>query len=270
MRALIAQFVNLTLNGVRSPWIKRIMRRAINRAVAALLRLRSHDYVLGDESVALFVAPHQDDSSLGCGGLIARKRLNGCGVHVVYVTDGSASHPGHPTLTSEALATLRESEGRAALSHLGVDRLAVHFLGARDGTLAHLSPAAESALQAEFNRLLLAVRPDEVFLPYRRDGSSEHEAASRLFLGALAGTGIKPRLYEYLVWSWWNPLRLLRPWLTARHVWRFRFPGYEGIKSAALKCYSSQFEPTPPWSEPVLDRDFARMFKRPCEFYLEF
>ena len=39
----------------------------------------------------LVVAPHQDDETLGCGGLIARKRYEGLPVHVVFITDGSAT-----------------------------------------------------------------------------------------------------------------------------------------------------------------------------------
>jgi LmbE family N-acetylglucosaminyl deacetylase len=261
--------VLLTFGLPRIPWVNRILRRAANCFVSGLLRLRSRDYILPAHAVTLVIAPHQDDCVLGCGGLMLRKRLEGNPVHIVYVTDGSASHLGHPTLTPEATAVVREREGRAACRSIGIDSAAIHFLGARDGTLEHLAPESRSRVGNEIRRLLVSIRPDEVFIPYRRDGSSEHEATFQLFIETLAGTGLQPRIYEYLVWSWWNPLRLFRPWLTAPRVWRFRFRGYEGIKIAALECYRSQFEPTPPWHEPMLSADFVRLFQRPCEFYLE-
>ena len=268
-RALPFIIAVMTLGAVRIPWIKRILRRCANRSVALLLRLRSRDYILPARAVTLVIAPHQDDGTLGCGGVMVRKRLEGHPVHIVFVTDGSASHLGHPTMTPQAMAAVREREGRAAARHLGVETPAIHFLGACDGTLDHLSPEARTRLVADLRCLLGTVRPDEIFIPYRRDGSSEHEAAFRLFIEALAGTGLRPRIYEYAIWAWWNPLRMLRALFTARRVSRFSFRGYEGIKIAALECYRSQFEPTPPWDKPVLSPEFVRLFQHPCEFYLE-
>src|SRR5690606_16204888 len=39
------------------------------------------------------IAPHPDDESLGCGGLIAALAADGRAVQVVFVTDGAGSHP---------------------------------------------------------------------------------------------------------------------------------------------------------------------------------
>jgi LmbE family N-acetylglucosaminyl deacetylase len=269
VHALYSLVVLLSLGATQIPWIKSLLRRFVSRSISVLLRLRSRNYTPSENAVTLIIAPHQDDSTLGCGGLVARKRLEGQTVHVIYVTDGGASHPGHPTLLPETLSDLRKQEGLAALRLLGVETPAIHFLGARDGTLSHLSRDQTSDLVAGFRHLLLMIRPDEVFIPYRRDGSSEHEAAFRLFLESLSGIKPRPRIFEYLVWSWWNPLRLLWPWLTARRVWRYRFRGYDTIKISALQCYRSQFEPTPPWDQPVLSPAFVRLFQRPYEFYFE-
>jgi LmbE family N-acetylglucosaminyl deacetylase len=259
----------MTLGTIQIPWIKRHLRTWANLAIALLLKLRSQDYAIADTSIALVVAPHQDDETLGCGGLILRKRLEGQPVHVVYVTDGSASHSNHPTITCPEIAGIRAEEGRAAGRILGVETSAIHFLGAIDGTLEHLSRETRALLVDDLRHLLIVIRPDEVFIPYRRDGSSEHEAAFDLCIESLAGSGLHPRVFEYLVWSWWNPLRLLRPLLTARQIWRYRFHGYEGIKIAALQCYRSQFEPALPWKTPVVSPAFLRLFQRPDEFYFE-
>ena len=40
----------------------------------------------------LVVAPHPDDESLGCGGLIAKLAASGSAFCVLFVTDGGASH----------------------------------------------------------------------------------------------------------------------------------------------------------------------------------
>ena len=62
----------------------------------------------------LVIAPHPDDETLGCGGLIIRERLAGRLVRIVFLTDGSQSHRDHPSLTPTALAKLRKAEAVAA------------------------------------------------------------------------------------------------------------------------------------------------------------
>jgi len=217
----------------------------------------------------LIISPHEDDDVLGCGGLVVRKRLDGMRVHVAYLTDGSASHPGHPLITPAALARRREAEARAALRRLGVDSAEVSFLGVADGTLDHQAPGEAAGLERRLGELLERVRPDEIFLPCRRDGSSEHEAAFRLVQTALHATGLSPRQLEYPVWAWWSPRLLARALLTNRRVWRREFSGYEQIKREALGRHESQVTPVPPWTRPVLPPAFTSFFDRPVEYFFE-
>jgi LmbE family N-acetylglucosaminyl deacetylase len=260
----------LTVPGTRRvPTIKWLVRRALSRAFRWVLRWRAHAYCPAGESVMLVFAPHPDDEVLGCGGLIARKRLEGSPVHVVYLTDGSESHPDHPTVTPEALAELRESEARRAMRLLGVESTALVFLRVRDGALDHLDAAATAELTEKIAGVLKEVRPDEVFLPFHHDGSSEHDAAFRLVASALAQTKTKARIFAFPIWSWWNPLLLIRPLFTSRKVWRSDFLGYENIKQQALALYASQVEPAPPWINPVLSSEFVSFFSSHEEFFFE-
>jgi len=251
--------------------VKLGLRRRIHAALRAGLRLRSQAYAppTGPDPVTLVIAPHQDDDVLGCGGLVARKRLEGFQVHVTYLTDGSASHPGHPRLPPMQLAALRQDEARAALRVLGVDSAEVSFLDAEDGTLDHLTPDQADTLGRRLADILRKVRPDEILLPYRRDGSSEHEAAHRLVQAALHTTGLTPRQLEYPVWAWWSPRLLVHPLLTSRRVWRLDFLGYEQIKQNAIAQHRSQIEPSPPRATPVLSGAFLSFFKRPVEYFFE-
>jgi LmbE family N-acetylglucosaminyl deacetylase len=117
--------------------------------------------------------------------------------------------------------------------------------------------------------LLARVRPDEILLPCRRDGSSEHEAAHGLVQTALRTTGLTPRQLEYLVWAWWSPRLLARALLTNRRVWRREFSGYEQIKRDALAQHQSQVTPVPPWTRSVLSPAFISFFDRPVEYFFE-
>ena len=71
----------------------------------------------------LVVAPHPDDESLGCGGAIALLRQQEQTVQVLFVSDGSMSHPNSQKYSAEARRDLREQEARNALAILGVSTL---------------------------------------------------------------------------------------------------------------------------------------------------
>jgi LmbE family N-acetylglucosaminyl deacetylase len=233
------------------------------------LRLRSRPYVVDRNRVALVIAPHQDDETLGCGGLLLQKRRAGAPVWIAYITDGSASHPVHPTLTPAALAALRQGEARQAMHLLGVEDNALIFLGVGDGTLAHLDPSAAAEVAGKIAGLLRQVRPDEIFLPLRDDGSSEHDAAFVLVQRALDLAGMRPRVFEFPIWSAWNPLRLFRPLRTSRTVWRVDHREHAGLKRQAIGVYVSQTEPIAPWEKPMLSREFLSYFCTGSEYFFE-
>jgi len=251
------------------PAARRRGRWPLRRLLALALRLRSRPLLPTPGAAALVFAPHQDDEALGCGGLMILQHLAGQPVHIAYLTDGSASHPGHPRFPAGELARLRRTEAAAAAALLGVPALRLHFLGARDGTLDHLEPPAAAALAAAIAGVLAAVRPAEVFLPYRRDGSSEHEAAFPLILAAVRGGNLRARILEYPIWARWSPQRLVRPLLRSRRIWRASFPGHAALKRRALALYASQFQPLPPWDQPVCSPEFAAAFASDEEFFFE-
>ncbi len=259
----------VTFGTIRLPAVKNQARRLASGLARRLLRLRARPYAADGEPVTLVIAPHQDDEVLGCGGLIARKRLEGHPVHVAFITDGGASHPHHPTLTPAAVAAWRANEAREALRKLGVETPAIHFLNAADGTLDRLAPEQSAKVVGQLHALIKSVRPDEIFTAYRKDGSSEHEAAFVLLQRSLQGYARPFRLYEYVVWAWWNPSRLILPFFTSRGVVRFDFKGYGFLKQQALAAYRSQFAPTPPWDTPLLKSNFTGLFAKPEEYYLE-
>src|ERR1700677_2938230 len=77
------------------------------------------DTILGRER-PLILAPHADDESLGCGGLIAACCERGQLPFVVILTDGAASHPGSKQYPPQRLRQLRAEEARKAVEKLGL------------------------------------------------------------------------------------------------------------------------------------------------------
>ncbi|MFZ1431665.1 MAG: PIG-L family deacetylase [Geminicoccaceae bacterium] len=66
------------------------------------------------------VAPHPDDESLGCGGLIAACCAHGIEVRLLVLSDGTGSHPNSRRYPADRLRDLREAELEQATSILGL------------------------------------------------------------------------------------------------------------------------------------------------------
>ena len=56
----------------------------------------------------MIVAPHPDDESLGCGGLIAQLKAQKAEVWVLFLTNGEASHPNSLSYPAKKLGRLKK------------------------------------------------------------------------------------------------------------------------------------------------------------------
>lgn len=97
--------------------------------------------------VVVVVAPHCDDETLGCGGLLATAKRNGARVHVVVVTNGDgyrigvARRYGRVRITPAMCikyAYDRQKETLKALKMLGINASDVTFLGYPDRGISAL------------------------------------------------------------------------------------------------------------------------------------
>ena len=93
---------------------------------------------------ALILAPHPDDESLGCGGLIAACCQAGKPPIVAILTDGGMSHPGSKAYHRERLVRVREAEACDAASILGLPQDRLIFLREPDAD----APRAGQAVTA--------------------------------------------------------------------------------------------------------------------------
>ena len=222
----------------------------------------------GDHHPCHFPAP--DDETLGCGCLISQHSRAESLVHIAFVTDGGASHPGHPILSPALLAERRKAEALIAAKALGVPAERCHFLQAPDGRMSDLSLEERGRLGTALRALMTRVSPTDVYLPFRRDGSSEHEACFRLFQEALGALHLPVRIFEFPVWSWWSPRLLLGFALSAGRIYRLR-PTADArqARAAALDAYQSQVAPTPPFKDSMLSKLFISIFLDSDEYFIE-
>lgn len=246
--------------------LKAAARRVLVHLGRAILRQRSRPYPQSDGPIVV-IAPHPDDETLGCGALIARRRRANGKVDLVFLTDGDASHPGHPDFTPAELSARRRDEARAAARELGVDPAAVHFCGAPDGRLNRLAGPELAQLQHRLAALLTAAAPTRVFVPCCPDGSSEHDAALGLVRGALRPADPPPEVWTYPVWTWRNPPVLLGRVFSCEPVHRLPAGGFQAAKRRALACYRTQADPGLARRPAVLPAELVRACLADPEFF---
>lgn len=149
----------------------------------------------------LVIAPHPDDESLGCGGAIALLRQHDLPVHVIFVSDGTMSHPDSVRYPAEARRHLREEEGLAAIRQLGLERSSATFLRLPDTKVPGKSHKGFDGASELLTDCLQRFRPDTVLVPWRRDPHGDHRASWQLTMEAL--TSLPPvALYEYFIWTY--------------------------------------------------------------------
>ena len=275
---------------VRSPKLSKLRRvfwtKAEQLACFGLrhaLRMKAKDQSADiAQRSALVLAPHADDETLGCGGIIALKRKAGTKVTVVVATDGAASHRNETwsATTLDALIALREAETQAACKTLGVLADDVRFLKQPDGDLAgHVA-----VLTAEIRTLVHTLQPDDIFVCAERDGHPDHTALAQATHLALQSYSQDIRILEYPVWCFdfrsWRPrgltntrgfiagVRDMRDTIRAWSMISVQINGVQHLKAAALAAHQSQlgtYDPEPHWSG--LPDTFTQHFLTKAEIF---
>ena len=175
---------------------------------------RTHTLPVTNARTLVF-APHPDDETFGCGGLIAAKRQQNVSVGVVFLTDGRNCYGAGGGPPKGEVAALRRNEALNALHLLGVAPEQIFFLDIEDGTLGKLTNAEREKAVADLSALLRDFAPKEMFVPHRTDRHKDHEAAFALLQEARAGVAVHQ--VEYVIWRFWEaPLFCGAEWKAVR------------------------------------------------------
>jgi LmbE family N-acetylglucosaminyl deacetylase len=149
----------------------------------------------------LFLFAHPDDDVFICGTMHMLLQ-EGAEVHAAWLTSGDYFGQGE----------LRESELAQAVEILGLHDSRVHLLRQPDlGLVPGMGHAAESLTE-----LLLAVKPDMLFVTAFEGGHPDHDSANFLAYECRARAGLKVGIFEFPLYNGTGPV----------HHWRWRINGF--------------------------------------------
>ena len=226
----------------------------------------------GDDLQALspmvILAPHPDDETLGCGGLLAAAASRGLQPRVVYLTDGSASHRNAAGWSPSRLARVRRSEALAALSVLGVDAGQTLFMDWPDA--APHRPGDDQYV-ASFDQLsvwLDTFGPKSLWAPRAGESHCDH-AAARDLAGDLARRRPGLRQIDYMVWGWADDT--VAACRGNERVWRLPCAAFADQRRRALACHRTQTTPLIAGAEDafLIPDDLAALTERSAEIFIE-
>jgi LmbE family N-acetylglucosaminyl deacetylase len=186
----------------------------------------------------LILAPHPDDESLGCGGLIAACVAAGQPPLVAVLTDGAGSHPNSRTYPPDRLRAVRAAEVRDAVAHLGLAADRVVFLDQPDTAAPHAGLGFDAVVTPLVALIRHESRCTAILAPWRHDPHCDHEAASLIATAAADVTGI--RNVAFPVWGWTLPGTTPIPALPTPG-WRLDIGTFLPAKRAAIQAHQSQY-----------------------------
>lgn len=170
-----------------------------------------------DTDRILVVAPHPDDETIGCGGLLA---LYGRQCDVLLLTDGRKGYLSADKVNEDELAKTREDELRSAAEIAGVRE--VFSLRIPDGAASENKETITSFNISPYN--LISV-------PNRQERHKDHSVVEGLFESMRKSQNSTAELFEYEVWS---PI--------ARPTHSLDISGVIDIKERMISQYRSQIK----------------------------
>jgi len=150
----------------------------------------------------VIIAPHPDDESLGCGGTISLLQKAGLPVFVIFVSDGTLSHPNSKKYPAQKLKQLREKEALDALKVLGVPPANASFMRLKDRSVPNPDDPGFDDAVTQLLQELEKMKPETVLVTWKQDPHPDHRACWQILNKAVQKLGQKPRVLEYLIWIW--------------------------------------------------------------------
>jgi LmbE family N-acetylglucosaminyl deacetylase len=242
------------------------MKAVTPRTILSSLPVADLDRITG-EVTSMILAPHPDDESLACGGLIAESCLRGRPPIVVIVTDGTGSHPSSISYPPTRLRDLREREAASAASRLGLPLERLLFMRLRDSHMPRTGPFYYSAIEW-LVRLFNSYHCGAILAPWLYDPHCDHQLTQEM--ARVLASKVNAKLLSYPVWGWLLPAGAIGS--DENFVgWRLDIQSHLAAKLSAIKDYESQYSDLIK-DDPngfTLPADLLSVFEQPFETFLD-
>lgn len=164
----------------------------------------------------LIVAPHPDDETIGCGGLLS---MYGKQCDILMLTDGRHCYDDR-VIDENTVIKTRQSETKAAMKLVGVKN--IYFLNIED---SKLSSNIFKVMKFDISKY------SYIFVPNRNEAQSDHKIVLGIFRMMKLLQRSKAQIYEYEVWT-----ALRNP------TWILDISKVIDTKKKMIKKYKSQLE----------------------------
>jgi LmbE family N-acetylglucosaminyl deacetylase len=145
------------------------------------------DLCINDNERLLIIAPHPDDETIGCGGILS---MYGKQCDVLLLTDGRKGIPEGSKLSQDETAMIRKEEFVGVMNYFNVH--AYQMLQIPDTELSYHSREVSKIDLREY---------DWVFVPNRNERHIDHKTAYVIVKRMCRKQKVKAELVEYEVWS---------------------------------------------------------------------
>lgn len=217
----------------------------------------------------LIIAPHSDDETLGCGGLIALCAAAGIDVTVAIMTDGARSHLNSVKFNADMRRTMRENEVRSALDALSAHNAKLIYFREPDGYLESSGPASDKILSS-LDSLIRHSNCGSVFVTWGADPHPDH-TASYMLVEKLSHSCKDVLFFAYPIWAFTLPheTTLKSP---LEHPVRLEIRQVKNQKRRAIECFATQISNLID-DDPEgfrLTPEHINLFCSDFEFFIEF
>ena len=170
---------------------------------------------IGTPNLAVVLAPHPADESLGLGGTMSALLSKGATVIVVTATNGPNSRHGDLSFARNGTSARRRKGTRAAINALG-EKQRGNVLNVQLHLPFDNLAGVETELEEHVSRFL---GPNDIcFSPWELDGHPDREAAGRAARRASLDTGARHFQFPIDLWSWGSIDDPTLPWRDAHRV----------------------------------------------------
>lgn len=174
--------------------IKNLFKITRQIILKILIKNKGQKFTVSNNNT-LIVAPHPDDETFGCAGLIIKKKKLHTKIFVLFLTNGEGS--------IEDFSKDKIKENRIKTSKIICEKLKVDknfYFDIEDGKI----DSKDIDIKNKLKNLIVENDIKEIYVTHEYENWSDHNQASLLTFDVLKEMNNNIKLYYYWIWVWYS------------------------------------------------------------------